>query len=657
MPLKTTNQDFNFLCDFSVATVRIFGGLGVAALAALVTPAGCSRSEPRFVGSAACASCHASEYAAWRTSQHAQAMQHATPPNVLGRFDGATFANGGVKYTFIRRGDTSIVSTIGGDGEPHDFPIRYTFGVWPLQQYLVELQNGRVQALLVAWDARPANAGGQRWFSLSPGAEASHTDPFHWTGGQYNWNYMCADCHSTAVRKEYDAARDAFHTTFSEINVACEACHGPSSEHVSWAKYPAVLRRAFWRDDGIPSQLTERRGVTWAIDAASGLPRRSTPRRSDREIQTCAQCHARRNHIADGYAAGKPFLDYYTPLPILSGLYYPDGQQHDEVYTYASFLQSKMNSAGVTCADCHDPHTSKLRRPGNQVCTQCHLAAKYDSSAHHFHRAGSAGAQCVNCHLPDTNYMQIDFRHDHSIRIPRPDLSISLGVPNACNRCHRDRPAQWSAAAIATWYPRHNLGFQRFTNAFAADDRNDPGAADSLGTIANDPTEPWMVRASALGRLANHPSPVAVGAARQWARDTNAVVRLYALQILETLGDSARLAIAPAMLDDPRRGVRQEAAWLLAPVASSLSGDRRRAFDRAAADFVQSQRYNADRAPNRLRLATFYAELDRLDSAAAEVRAAERLDSASAAQFIGTLAAAKNSPRPAALLRAIQAKR
>ena len=584
-------------------------------------------------------------------------MQDATPANVLGHFDGATFSNAGVKYSFVRRGDTSIVNTIGSDGAPHDFSIRYTFGVWPLQQYLVELQNGRVQALLVAWDARPASEGGQRWFSLTPGAEASHTDPFHWTGREYNWNYMCADCHSTAVRKQYDPARDAFHTTFSEMNVACEACHGPSSEHVTWAKYPSVLRRVFWRDDGIPSKLDERRGVTWAVDSASGQPRRSIPRTSSREIETCAQCHARRNHIADGYVAGKPLLDYYTPLPLLTGMYYPDGQQHDEVYTYASFLESRMNNAGVTCADCHDPHTSKLRRPGNQVCTQCHRAATYDTTAHHFHRAGSTGAQCVNCHLPDTNYMQIDFRHDHSIRIPRPDLSIALGTPNACNRCHTDRSAQWSAAAVAKWYPNRKPGFQRFASAFAANDRRDPAADDSLGTIANDPTEPWIVRASALGRLANHPSAIALAAARQWARDSNAVVRLYALQILEAFGDQDRLAIAPALLDDPRRALRLEAAWLLAPLQASLNGAQRASFDRAAAELVASQQYNADRVPSRLRLATFYAQLSRFDSAAVEVRAAARLDSAAVRQFTDALRAAQSSPEAASLLRAIETSR
>jgi predicted CXXCH cytochrome family protein len=633
--------------DRNVRSVRLLWltlGLAVGA---------CRGGTPHYVGSAQCASCHVTEYAAWRSSQHAQAMQDATPKTVLGRFDGTTFVNAGVRYVFSRRGDTSIVNTIGGDGTPHDYVVRYTFGVWPLQQYLVELPNGRVQALLVAWDARPAPHG-QRWFSLTPGAEAAHTDPFHWTGRQYNWNYMCADCHSTAVRKQYDARTDAFHTTFAEINVSCEACHGPSSGHLIWAKYPAVIRNVLWHDDGIPSRFTDRRGVVWSIDSATGNAHRNAPRPSDHEIETCAQCHARRNHIAEGYTAGADLLDYYTPLPVLTGMYFPDGQQRDEVYTYGSFLQSRMYSAGVTCADCHDPHTQQLRRPGNQVCLQCHRSAKYDVPTHHFHAMGGSGAQCVSCHLPDTTYMQIDSRHDHSIRIPRPDRSVTLGVPNACNRCHTDRSAQWAGDAVARWYPHRNPGFQRFAGAFAADDRGDASAIDSLVAVANDPTEPWMVRSSALARMAPYPTPIALAAAKRWSSDSVALVRFYALEILNGFGDQDRVAVAAPLLRDPRRSIRQEAAWMLAPVATSLTGQSRAAFDAAAAEFIDSQRYNADRAPNRLRLASFFGELGQYDSAAAAFHGVARLDSATANQFLRALQSAAANPQAAALLRAIQ---
>jgi hypothetical protein len=585
-------------------------------------------------------------------------MQQAAPANVLARFNGVRLANGAATYTLTRRGDTSFINAVGADGARHDYVVRYTFGVWPLQQYLVEASRGRIQAPPVAWDARQAQSGGQRWFSLAPGSEAPPGDPLHWSGGQYNWNYMCADCHSTAVRKNYIAQPDSFNTTYSAINVDCEACHGPASRHLSWAKYPGWLRNRLWPDNGLPAKLTERAGVHWSIDSTTGNARRSSPRTTDREIETCAQCHARRNHIADGYVAGAQLLDHYAPLPILPGLYHPDGQQLDEVYNYVSFLQTKMYHAGVTCSDCHDPHSQTLRAPGNVVCAQCHRAAKYDTPAHHFHPAGSTGAQCAACHMPDTVYMQIDHRRDHSIRIPRPDLTVSLGVPNACNRCHTNRDAQWAAAAIRRWYPNPNPGFQRFAQAFAADDRGLPTAADSLIAIANDSTQPWIVRGSALVRLAAHSSPAATASARRSVRDSNATVRLYALQSLENAGEQDRLSIAPSLLGDPRRAVRQEAAWVLAPVASSLPQVSRAAFDSAAQEFIGSQQYNADRAPSRLKLATFYAELGRYGEAAGEVHAAERLDAAAAAQFVQAIAAAaRTNSGAAALLNAITSSR
>ena len=579
----------------------------------------------RFVGSGQCAPCHQNEYNEWKASQHAVAMQEARVGTVLGAFDSTRFVDAGVTTIFYRRGAEYFVNSEGPDGKNHDYAIRYTFGVWPLQQYLAEFPGGRYQALPIAWDARPQAQGGQRWFSLTAGERISHTDELHWTGAQYNWNYMCADCHSTAVRKQYDAERNQFNTTHAEISVGCEACHGPGSLHAQWGKYPRFIRAIIWENDRIPAQLSERVGVRWAIDSSTGNARRSAPRTSDREIETCAQCHARRVHIADGYTAGEPFTDFYDPLLLPRDVYFPDGQQRDEVYTYGSFLQSRMYSFGVTCSDCHNPHTGKTRLPGNAVCGQCHRGAKYDTSAHTFHARGSRGSLCVSCHMPDTTYMQIDPRHDHSIRIPRPDRSVTLGVPNACNRCHSDRGARWAADLVRSWYGHTPGGFQRFAEAFAADEREDSTAADSLAAVANDASEPAIVRASALARLGEHPGTLAFDAARFWSNDKRTIVRRATLQILEAAPPNAR-SLAVPLLRDPRRAVRQEAAWVLAPVGDSLPGSEdRRAFRAAAEEFVASQRYNADRADARIALGTFFAQRGSLDSAIAEYRAAGRL--------------------------------
>jgi tetratricopeptide (TPR) repeat protein len=228
--------------------------------------------------------------------------------------------------------------------------------------------------------------------------------------------------------------------------------------------------------------------------------------------------------------------------------------------------------------------------------------------------------------MPATTYMEIDPRHDHSLRIPRPDLSVRLDVPNACNRCHTDRDAQWAVTRVRAWYRSPLPGFQRFAGAFAADDRGDSTAVDSLAGVATDSSEPWFVRASALARLGAHPGSVAFDVARSWSADDHPQVRAAVLKMLEAFRPTERVAIAAPLLGDATRAVRQEAAWLLAPLADSLpTPESRRAWAGAAAEFVSSQRYNADRAPNRLLLGAYYAQRGALDSAVAEFRAAVRL--------------------------------
>ncbi|MGH7677032.1 MAG: tetratricopeptide repeat protein [Gemmatimonadaceae bacterium] len=582
------------------------------------SPAG-DRSE--FVGSARCADCHASEHEAWQKSPHALAMQKAQATSVLGRFDSTRFRENGVTSTFFRRGERYFVNTQGEDGKLHDYEIRHTFGVSPLQQYLVDFPRGRMQVLAIAWDTRPAIEGGQRWFSLNPDRRIAPTDDDHWSRRLYNWNFRCADCHSTAVRKNYDGGADQYHTTYSEISVGCEACHGPGARHATWAAYPAMIRM-LWPGGQLPARLTERHGVAWVRDEGSAIARRTSPRTTEREIETCAQCHSRRIHIAEGYTAGEPLLDYYIPFLIEAGSYYPDGQQLDEVYNHGSFLQSRMYRAGVTCGDCHDPHSQRLRQPGPKVCLQCHDAAVYDGPAHHFH-GPQTGATCITCHMPTRTYMQVDARHDHGFAVPRPDLSVALDVPNACTQCHVNRDALW---ADREWRLRfRGAGPRRFAYAFEADERGEPGAAESLARVAKDSSESAIIRASALARLAHRPDSTVFALATRGAQDPDQLVRLGALAILESAPAAERIAAATPLLRDRRRALRQGAAWLLASVADSLDAEQRRAFAGAAAEFVASQRYNADQPEHRWALGTFYGQLRHLDSAAVEYRAAVAL--------------------------------
>jgi predicted CXXCH cytochrome family protein len=346
-------------------------------------------------------------------------------------------------------------------------------------------------------------------------------------------------------------------------------------------------------------------------------------RATERELEVCAQCHARRGQIAEGYMPGKSFLDYYRPALLTSPLYHADGQQRDEVYIWGSFLQSKMYASGVTCSDCHNPHSGKLRAEGNTVCASCHSAGKYDAPAHHRHKSGSAGAACVACHMPTTTYMVVDPRHDHSLRVPRPDLSLQLGTPNACNGCHANRDARWAAAQVKQWYGREPEGYQRFAGAFAAANAGAIDAPAQLRAIAADASHPAIARATALAQLNDPPSQVSLDTLAGGVRDRDPLLRLAALQSLANAPPAARLSLAAPLLADPLKAIRIEAVSVLAPVPpDQLDAEQRASLERASAEYVASQRYNADRAETRVNLATFYANRGEAANAEVEIKAA-----------------------------------
>ncbi len=586
---------------------------------------GAPEASTAFVGSAACADCHADQYGAWKGSQHAVAMQTASEQTILGDFSGSRFEWQGVTSEFFRRDGRFIVRTDGPDGALADFAVRHAFGVYPLQQYLLELPGGRLQALSIAWDTRPKEQGGQRWFHLYPDERIDYRDELHWTRRQQNWNYMCADCHSTNLQKNYDAGTDTYATTWSEISVGCEACHGPGGAHVTLAE-AASKSGTPMSSSGLAVALDERRGVTWTMNPDTGSAARSPARESSREIEVCAQCHSRRGQFSNAYRAGEAFLDHYLPSVLSRDLYFPDGQQGDEVYDWGSFLSSRMHSQGVTCGDCHEPHAGRLRAPGNGVCAQCHLASRFDAASHHFHEPGTAGAACASCHMSTRTYMVVDPRHDHSLRIPRPDLSEKLGVPNACNQCHADRPASWAAAEIRRRYPTPKPGFQGFAGAFAAADRGDDAASIALAQVAANLEESPIARASALERLAAVPGENALVAAEAALGDPSPLVRLAAIEVFELLPPAQRIPLAP-LLGDATRAVRIRAARALASVpGNALSAEALVAFHKAADEYVAAERYNADRPENRTNLGGFFAERGHHAAAEAEYRSALRLD-------------------------------
>jgi Doubled CXXCH motif (Paired_CXXCH_1)/Cytochrome c554 and c-prime len=582
---------------------------------------------PAFAGSATCAGCHPKETEAFRGSDHARAMQPATERTVRGDFGDLTFTHRGVASTFFRRDGRFFVRTEGPDGTPGDFAVTYTFGIHPLQQYLVPFPGGRLQVLGVAWDTRPRAEGGQRWFHLYPGARLAPSEPLHWTGREQTWNFQCAECHSTDLRKNYDPGTDRYATEWAEIPVSCEACHGPGSVHIARAE-AARGRREPAPSSGLIVRLERPRG-TWSVaDPQRGVAEWTGTPRSSAEVEACARCHARRQPIVAPYPYGQPLLDTHVPALLEPRLYHADGQIRGEVYEYGSFVQSRMFRSGVTCSDCHEPHGLGLRAPGNGVCAQCHLPARFDVPAHHRHAPASEAARCVACHMPARTYMQVDPRRDHSFPVPRPDLSVALGTPNACTDCHGDRLAEWAADTVAAWSgPVGGAGRPHFAWALDAGRRGLPCAATALAALAADTAQPGIARATALSLLARHASPAARPAIEQGLDDADALVRAAALGTVAALPREDRPRLAAPRLRDPVRAVRLAAARALAGTPSEgLAADQQAALDQGLADLVAAEMVNADRPEAHVNLASLYARLDRAADAESALRAALRLD-------------------------------
>jgi tetratricopeptide (TPR) repeat protein len=585
-----------------------------------------SRMEASYVGRQACAGCHAEQDRLWQGSHHDLAMQEAGEGTVLGDFRGAEFKKDGVVSRFFRRDGHYFVRTDGPDGGVADFEIKYAFGFTPLQQYLVELPGGRLQALSIAWDSRPKEQGGQRWFHLYPNEKIDYKDELHWTKRSQNWNYMCAECHSTNLQKNYDPASRTYRTAASEIDVACEACHGPGSDHVAWAEHKPGFERIDAGTRGLTVLLNERQEIQWTIDPASGNAHRSIPRSSDREVQVCARCHARRAQLAGDYRHG-PLMDTHLPSLLQETLYHADGQIEGEVYEYGSFLQSRMHAAGVTCSDCHEPHSLKLRVPGNGVCLQCHGQNKYDTEKHHFHAAGPGGTQCVNCHMPARTYMVVDPRRDHSFRVPRPNLSVRLGTPNACGNCHANKPARWAADKVRQWYGHDPKGYQNYAEALHAARTGSTDAEARLLALLRDKDQPAIARASAAAELGHWLSENSLPALAGALGDTDPQVRAAAVEALASLPPDQLWQLAHPLLRDPARAVRMLAASALAGIsAEQVPTGERADFGRAIDEYLASLRFNADEPAAQINLGNFHAARGEFAEAEQSYREALAID-------------------------------
>jgi predicted CXXCH cytochrome family protein len=587
-----------------------------------------------YIGAKTCAQCHGSEHDAWKGSHHALAMREATQDNVLGDFNDAEYQYGAVISRFFRRDGKYIVRTDGPGGKLADFEIKYTFGWTPLQQYLIEFPGGRLQALGIAWDTRPKEEGGQRWFHLYPDEGIGHDDPLHWTGIYQNWNLQCAACHSTDLKKGYDAASRSYKTTFSEINVACEACHGAGSRHVEWAR-KAKGPYSDGDSKGLEVLLQSRWNEAWKPASAEAKTARRDRPAADALMNVCAACHSRRSTIIESGKPGAPLEDTHRLAMLTDPNYFADGQIREEVYVWGSFHQSTMYQRGVTCMDCHEPHALKLRAEGNALCARCHNASAFDTEKHHFHRSGTKGAQCVECHMPTRTYMVVDPRRDHSIRIPRPDLSLSLGSPNACTQCHADRNADWAAAAMDKWYGDGWRRRPHYGSTFSAVRTQGAKTLPSLLAIAEDPAMPSIVKATAATLAEPYLRSDSLPSVQKLLANFNPGVRIAALGLIERFEPAVRARAAAPLLSDPVRGVRIEAARVMADVNDDqLTPEERRAREKATSDYVKSLQEDSDWPTANVSLGNLRMRQGRSDEAIAAFERALSLDPRFTAAYV-----------------------
>ena len=557
-----------------------------------------------FVDENRCASCHADQAAAFAKSNHAKAMAVADDSTVRANFDGLRFEHDGILTTFFKRGGRYFVRTEGPDGKEGEFQVKYTFAYEPLQQYLVDIGGGRLQALDIAWDTTK-----RAWFWLGTGKPAKPGTTYHWTGPFYRWNRTCIDCHSTGPQANFQPETGEYQSTYVATSIGCQSCHGGGAKHVEWAEA----------------------GTSQSLANFGLAP-------VDRDV--CLGCHSRRTKLLGGHGPGKAFLDHFSPSLLRQDLYFPDGQILDEVFEYGSFQQSKMARAGVVCLDCHNQHEATLKVEGNAACTQCHAETKperfanfdpsgdFDTPAHTHHPAGAAGALCANCHMPERTYMKVDPRRDHSFVIPRPDLSIAYGTPNACTTCHATQTNAWAAETMDKWYGPAWRKRPTIAHAFAGAAQNDPAAIEALRALVADREQSGIIKGSGIAEMGRLGGNAVFADIRTAAENSDPLVRFGAAQAASNLPPEQRLEAVGKLLADEARAVRVAAVTALGNAPTSdLLGDQRRSFDVALEDLRAYVQVNADMAEVQNAHGLFLMGQGRADKAEAALRRAISLDS------------------------------
>ncbi len=567
-----------------------------------------------------CTECHAKEVEEWRASQHANANRLFDPKIDMAAFrPSRIFAANGIQTILRAENDTAALELTGPDGIKAIHHPEAVIGVTPLVQYLVPFPGGRLQVFNLAFDPQKKD-----WFDAQAPEVRLPEDWSHWQNRGMNWNTQCAFCHMTNLRKNYDSREDVYRTTWDAMGISCSQCHGPMAKHVAEPKDKALLNK-----------MT----VQQMMD-------------------NCASCHARREVLTDTFHAGEKFSDHYRlSLPDLAGLYYPDGQVKEEDFEFGSFSMSRMGHKGVTCLDCHNPHSGKLRAPveNNSICLTCHAppgqrgAILIDLASHSRHKAGTPGDRCVDCHMPQTRYMVRDPRRNHGFTIPDPVLTKELGVPNSCNRCHDDKSTDWAIETTTKWYgEKMERRSRQRARLISRAEKTDPKVLPELLTMAeSEEIAAWRsVLVSFLTPWTQQPGVLAF--LEKSLSHESPLVRSAAVRAISNAAEASKL-IKP-LVDDPSRLVRLDAAW-------NLRGGRDRAHPgyRELLEYLEAI---CDQPAGALRQSQFALDEQRTDDALKwSARAAAWDQTSGAAHQLHALvlnSAGKRNEAAAALLRACE---
>lgn len=538
-----------------------------------------NKIEQGYAGSQSCKECHASIFSEWKTSDHFKAMQIPTEQSVLGNFNNAVYSADGITSRFFKKNGKFFINTQGNDGKYADFEVVYTFGHYPLQQYLIAFDKGKLQVTRQSWDSRT-----NKWFHQYKEQKIPHDDWLHWTGNSQNWNLMCAYCHSVNVQKNYNPHTDSYQTTFNEISVGCESCHGQGKRHNAVMKsteYQKGLAKELFIKTGKESSQTQ-------------------------ELNTCFPCHARRGEVTQHHFSSEEIMDNFIPeLPVTPN-YFADGQALEEVYKFASFLQSKMYHAGVKCSNCHNPHSGKLKLPADKLCLQCH-SPSYATSSHTFHKENTAGSDCRSCHMPTRTYMGNDVRHDHNFAVPRPDLSEKYGVPNACNQCHSDKSAKWAKNAVEKWYGKERK--PHFAEDLILGSKQNEKSFSHLKKLLIQKQTPQIIKASAVHYLGGIYTTESFELIKNQLKSSDAQTRYQAIMALMNFSIENYVSEIIPVLNDKVRAVRMVTANLLLTQLGIEEAQKISGFNKALKEFEEFILSQSDFAVGSASAGDFYAKL------------------------------------------------